>query len=160
MFWWILLFYLVGLVLVIGEFIVPGGIVGVTGAIFMIGAVVYGAFTYPDWAIFIVLGGAGGAIFGVIFGLKLLPHTPLGRSMILTDTQDISKGWVSAESNSSLVGQEAEAYTPLRPAGTILIDGKRYDAVSSGDLIAKGARVRVLEVHGSRIVVEEMPDAG
>jgi membrane-bound serine protease (ClpP class) len=35
-----------------------------------------------------------------------------------------------------------------------VVNGKRVDAVSDGSFIDKGARVRVIEVQGARVVVE------
>ena len=47
----------------------------------------------------------------------------------------------------------------LRPAGTVLIDGQRYDVISNGDLIPKNAAVRVIAVEGTAITVEAvLPD--
>ena len=46
------------------------------------------------------------------------------------------------------------ALTVLRPAGTAVFGERRLDVVSSGDLIPKDARVRVVRVEGGRIVVE------
>ena len=62
---------------------------------------------------------------------------------------------MAADSDISLDGTEGEVYSALRPAGTIIIDKKRIDAVANGSFIDKGARVRVIEVRGSRVVVEE-----
>ncbi len=44
---------------------------------------------------------------------------------------------------------------PLRPAGVIVIDHERIDAVSDGSYIDKGKQVEVIKVEGSRIVVRE-----
>ncbi|MCC6486790.1 MAG: NfeD family protein, partial [Candidatus Hydrogenedentes bacterium] len=44
--------------------------------------------------------------------------------------------------------------TALRPAGTIVVNGKRVSAVSTGDFISEGTAVRVVEAHGNRVVVE------
>jgi membrane-bound ClpP family serine protease len=43
--------------------------------------------------------------------------------------------------------------------GIAVIDGKRYQVVSNGSAIEKGATVRVVEVHGNRIVVERAEQA-
>jgi membrane-bound serine protease (ClpP class) len=45
--------------------------------------------------------------------------------------------------------------TPLRPAGTVEFGTERLQAVSEGAFIEAGAVVRVIEVHGNRIVVEQ-----
>ena len=49
--------------------------------------------------------------------------------------------------------------TGLRPAGNIEIDGQLIDVTSTGGFVEAGTTVRVLEVHGSMIMVESIePD--
>lgn len=64
---------------------------------------------------------------------------------------------MSAKTQSELVGKKGKVLTELRPAGTVLIDGAPVDVVSEGAFIAKGRQVQVVEVHGSRVVVRELP---
>ncbi len=53
------------------------------------------------------------------------------------------------------VGQAATVTaTGLRPSGRIEIDGHLIDAVSTGGFIDPGTAVRVVEVHGNRVVVD------
>jgi len=58
-----------------------------------------------------------------------------------------------AREYSDYLGKEGEAQTDLRPAGIVLIDGRKVDVVTSGEGVDKGKRVRVLKVEGNRIVV-------
>jgi len=67
---------------------------------------------------------------------------------------------VSAPSDESIVGAEGVTVTPLRPAGAAMIHGKRVDVVTDGVYIGEGQRVRVREVHGSRIVVDPVDFPG
>ena len=157
MIWWAIFLFFTGIMLITVEFFVPGAICGTAGALALIVSCVMGCMTYPQYAVFIVIIEFLGAVAGAVLGLALFPHTPVGRAMILADTQNAEMGWVATEGDEALLGAEGEVYTPLRPAGTITIAGKRIDAVSDGSLIGKGARVRVTEVHGSRVVVEEIP---
>jgi membrane-bound serine protease (ClpP class) len=48
------------------------------------------------------------------------------------------------------------AITPLRSAGTVLIDGKRIDAVSEAEFIEKDIEVEVIKIEGNRIVVKRI----
>ncbi len=50
-------------------------------------------------------------------------------------------------------GQTGSALTPLRPSGIATIDGERYDVVTQGGFVPKGAGIRVLHIKGTRIVV-------
>ena len=61
----------------------------------------------------------------------------------------------AAKNWSMLVGKRGTALTTLRPAGTILVDGKRLDVSSQGDYIEKSAPVIIVRVEGSKIFVEQ-----
>ena len=154
---WILFLFLGGMLLIFSEFFVPGGILGIFGLIMIIASCVLGFAHYPDYAFWIVLGELVGAIACVVAGFYVLPRTPFGKNLFLAGAQKPEDGWVSTVTDASLIGQEGTVFTALRPAGTIVLDGKRYDAVSDATFIEKGATVRVVEVHGNRIVVEEEP---
>jgi membrane-bound serine protease (ClpP class) len=56
---------------------------------------------------------------------------------------------------ADLEGKDGTVVSALRPAGRACIGGRRYDVVSSGDFIEKGASVVVTEVSGNRIVVRK-----
>jgi len=43
----------------------------------------------------------------------------------------------------------------LHPAGRALFDGERVNVITHGEFIEKGSAVKVIEAHGSRIVVEK-----
>lgn len=153
---WAVLLYFAGLLLVFAEFFVPGGICGFFGGVAVIISCALLCYLYPQYAIFIAIGQFAGILAGVLVGFKVLPKTRVGRSIILETAQKIEEGWVDTVSDEALVGRIGEVFTPMRPAGTIQLDGKRFDAVSNGTHIEKGAKVRVLEVRGNRIVVEEV----
>lgn len=156
MIWWVLLLYFGGLILIVTEFLVPGGICGAAGGMAVIVSAVLGCVYYPDFRALIVIGEFVGVIAGVLFGLWLFPRSPLGKAMVLSDGQQADQGWVAAPTDATLLHQTGEVFSPLRPAGTIVVDGRRIQAVSTGDLIERGERVRVIEVRGSRVVVEPL----
>ena len=43
----------------------------------------------------------------------------------------------------------------LDPAGSAQIDGKEYDVVTDGDYIDVGAKIKVTDVRGNVIVIQE-----
>lgn len=55
-----------------------------------------------------------------------------------------------------LIGKVGVTFTPLRPAGTVIIDDERLDVVSEGSFTEKDKKVKVVKVEGSRIVVREI----
>lgn len=150
----ILVLYFGGLLLFLAEFIIPGMISGIIGTVMIVASIVLVVANFPASALFVVIGQLLGVLAAVIGGMYLLPRSRLSRYLILSDTQQAAAGYVSADGETSLVGTEGVVKTALRPAGTIVVEGKRYDAVANGEFIDAGLRIRVIEVHGSRVVVE------
>ena len=58
----------------------------------------------------------------------------------------------------SYVGRIATVISPLKPSGIALLDGDRVDAVTEGDFVEVGSKVRVVKVDGFRIVVQPEQD--
>jgi membrane-bound serine protease (ClpP class) len=83
----------------------------------------------------------------------------MGRVLVLDDAQDPDAGWTSPGESPELLGRDGIVHSALRPAGTVLIDGDRINAVSSGVFIEKDRPVLVVEVEGHRVVVEEILSA-
>ena len=50
--------------------------------------------------------------------------------------------------------------TPLRPSGTIVIDGRRLDAMTRGEIVEADRPVRVLRIELSQLVVAGAEDTG
>lgn len=54
------------------------------------------------------------------------------------------------------VGAAGFAMTALRPAGSVVIENKIYDAISDGDYLAKGEKISVERLDGSTLVVRKV----
>ena len=152
--WWIILFFAVGIALIVAEFILPGLVCGILGSLLVTASCAVALYWHPEHAVAIVVGEIVGVVAALIGGFYLMARSPLGRAMVLDHAQDPSQGWVSDESDEALVGHVGQVTTALRPAGTIVVNGRRTSAVSSGDFIEDGAWVKVIEVRGNRVVVE------
>lgn len=150
-----IIMFIIGLVMLLLEFFVPGGIVGIIGgALIIISLLFAGAsVTHMAYSIIIAMFIAviGMVILMKFFGKKLYVFNKL----ILRDATTTEEGYVSNTNRIELIGRIGEAVTPLRPAGVIVIDHERIDAVSEGSYIDKGKQVEVIKVEGSRIVVRE-----
>ncbi|HZW68529.1 MAG TPA: NfeD family protein, partial [Pseudogracilibacillus sp.] len=57
-----------------------------------------------------------------------------------------------------LIGQIGESATPLRPAGTMILNDERIDVVTEGNYIDVHKRVKVVFVEGMRVVVREIKE--
>lgn len=146
--------YLVFLVL---EFLLPsGGILGVCAAVCLISAIAI-AFTHSTAAgVSLTLAGLAITPLMIAMLVRLWPRTFFGRR-ILNDPQvnrDREETLRASEAKErSLVGHVGVAATDMLPSGLIKIDGKRYDAVSTGVAIDRGTAVEVVQVMGRIIHV-------
>ena len=150
---------LIGLLAILLEGFLPaGGLIGIGGGLCVIAVVVLA---------FVRLGVTAGAVslgslavlspLAFYLGFKRFPQSSMGRRLVLSDRQESATGFASYTPGlySGLVGAEGVSFTTLRPSGMVKIDGRKYSAVTSGEYIEKDAPVRVVEVHGSRIVVRK-----
>ncbi len=163
--WFEVILFILGLGAILVEiFLIPGfGVAGVVGILLMIAALFLSLFNtegYFDASLIqmaiVQLGGALAGFFILGFlAYKFLPNTRSFKAFVLDTQSGSDKGFTSAPDYSELVGKPGIAITVLRPAGTAVIDDKRYDVVTQGDYIDKDANIRVLKVEGMRIVVEK-----
>jgi len=145
-----------GLLFMFAEMFVPGIVLGMMGAIIMSLSII-GAFYYygSNIGILVLLGSGVGVLVLIWFWISIFPKTKLGKQIMLSDKFDKQEGYFAADASyESLLGKEGIAKTSLRPAGLAIIDGKRVDVVTTGDLIQSGQKIKVVEVEGNRIVVK------
>jgi membrane-bound serine protease (ClpP class) len=93
-----------------------------------------------------------------LFGLKVWPHTGLGRRIIGTPTEEeIEKKRLAEEEErrrqNALIGAEGTVLVDLRPIGIVEVQGKRFDARSDAFFVAAGSKIRVVAVEGNELRV-------
>lgn len=98
-----------------------------------------------------------GVVVGFALYVKFLPRIPLLNRLLLSPPAPAvagSSGGGPAQP-VELVGRVGAAATDLRPSGIVeLPDGARYDAITRGNFVPAGSRVKILELAYSRVVVE------
>ena len=151
---WIISLIVAGFLLIILEMFLPGLIVGICGGICLIAAVImtyvsYGMQTGTWTLVGVIIGG----LILIVIWMKNFSRIAMGRKLILNEAIQAS---TPAEVPSTLKGSEGTALTPLRPAGTALIQGQRYDVVTEGQWIEIGTKLKVVEIEGSRILVRNL----
>ncbi|MCG3150379.1 MAG: hypothetical protein PCFJNLEI_03863 [Verrucomicrobiae bacterium] len=159
--------FAIGLALLLVEiFVLPGfGIAGISGIALILVSLLMamverwpGApmITWPELEI-PVLRVAGGFVGSVIIMLllgKYLPQTSLFQKLELSTSTSVAAGYTtSAGTAASLLNATGTAETQLRPSGKGRFGSQLVDVITEGDLIEKGAVIRITEVHGSRVVV-------
>ena len=150
---WPIILQLLGVVVVIAEFILPSmGLLTVTAVVL---------FAYSLFLVFSHSSPMTGLIF-VIFDICMIPVLIIVGIKVLAASPVTLRTSLEAKSGArsqppewtALVGTTGKAATDLHPAGTALLNNKRYDVVSRGDFIQKGSAVSVVSVEGNRIVVK------
>ena len=143
------------LILIMIEAFVPsGGIIGLVAACCAIAGVV-ALFRYSSmWGVSGLLTVAVLGPMCFFWAIRMLPNTPIGRSLIGPPPEEIARE-VQEQRNErlALIDARGRAVTDLRPVGLVEIDGTRHDAVAEGPLIDRGATVRVTGVDGMQIRV-------
>jgi membrane-bound serine protease (ClpP class) len=165
--------FLLGLVLILIEvFVLPGfGAPGILGVLFMLGGIGLATLdripqTGDEWTEF---GGKVGQYMLAMIGAvvlaftvaRFLPNIPYANRLMLAPPgerpdPDGGPDLPGAAQAAALLGAVGSAATMLRPAGMAQFADQYVDVVTEGGFIAAGARVQVVEVEGTRIVVREV----
>jgi membrane-bound serine protease (ClpP class) len=91
----------------------------------------------------------------LFFAFQIFPKTRIGKAFLLNGPSfDPKKALPRDQGILALVGKAGTTVTPLRPSGTVEIDGVRWDAMTRGEMLDEGSAVRVLRVEMSQLVVE------
>ncbi len=153
-------------------FLMPGVVVfGAIGFVFLVASLVLSrqTFVLPDTVsqqeiLFHNLLQLTGLFVAVIVFAsllwRLLPRIPVLNRLCLPPQPSPGPAAVrpsdpaAQQQIAALVGQTARAATVLRPSGAVEVGGERYDVVTEGEFVEAGALVRIVAVHGNRIVVE------
>ena len=150
--------FILGLILLCVElFLIPG--FGITGILGIIGIVsgVFISFGIHNIAVasFVVFISLLIDIILIVLIARFMSKSKDFKNKITLDSD--TSGYHSSVSydDLDLMGKEGVADTFFRPSGYIVIDGKKYDAVSEGEFIDKGSSLKVILVEGNRIVVKK-----
>lgn len=166
---WEILLFIAGLALLLVEiFVIPGfGVAGISGIVLMViglslslirnvkldfsgvqASDIFQAFTL------VILSVITAFVGSVWISSKMLTNSPL-RFLSLQRTQQRSEGFVAvSQEMMDLAGCTGEAYSILRPAGKVMINGRIYDAVADVSWIPKGSKIIVVRQESSQVYVK------
>ncbi|GIO05145.1 hypothetical protein J31TS6_11730 [Brevibacillus reuszeri] len=146
--------FVIGILLMILEIFLPGGIVGAIGFISIVTGLVMAAYDTKQGLASL---GVAALITAIVTFLLIKRYGIKGlfSKFILGDAQRNEEGYVAPRDQRELLGKTGITLTPLRPAGVVKVEGNRVDAVSVGGFIAAGTTVAVVQVEGTRVVVAE-----
>lgn len=149
---------ILGIILIVLEIFVPGGILGMLGAGAIVASLLMSGYNFTHMTVSILIALISAIIVFVILYRTVGLEKGFFQKIILRDRTTSEKGYVAKESRTDLIGKVGKSLTPLRPAGTVLIDGERLDVVTVGNFIEKNKQVEVVDVEGVRIVVQEVEE--
>jgi membrane-bound serine protease (ClpP class) len=162
---WEIAVFGLGVLLILAEvFVVPGfGVLGVSGIVLVVGSLVAALvgnvgldFPGADALARATATLAAALVLTILLAFSLgryLPRSSRFQRLVLADVLAGGAGYTAAATDDALVGQRGHALSPLRPAGTADIAGRRVDVVSEGGYVDPGAAVEVVRVRGARVDV-------
>ncbi len=150
----IFLFVAGALLLAIEIFVPSFGILGILGALCLISGVVLAAYDKERALLQLGVAFAVAAVIVAIV-IKYFKHRGIWNRFILKEQLNSEEGYVSVSPKDHLLGKTGVSVTPLRPAGTAIIDGERIDVVTDGEFIDSHRQIVVSKVEGPRVVVKE-----
>ncbi|OZU89956.1 hypothetical protein CIL03_02100 [Virgibacillus indicus] len=153
-----LIIYFTGLLLIIVDGkLLNDGTLAVLGTASMLTSVALAApnLTAGLYAVIgVLIGGAASFFF-----LKVFKRRNMWTKITLKDQLTKEAGYNSMNMDyEQLLNQEAVTLNDLRPVGTISINNKDYSAVSNGQWIPKNSKVRIVQVDGTKILVEKVTE--
>ncbi len=150
----ILGFVFAALVLIFFEVILPGGILGVLAVLCIIAATLFGYEAHGlSGAALVLLGSILACVAIVFIEFRFVAKTALGRSFFLRARVEGRNPSV-AEEAESVVGKAGEALTRLNPTGTVVIEGRQYEAFSRDGFLERGRAVEVVGKDNFRLIVK------
>lgn len=156
----IIILSVIGILVLLAELVLPGGLLGIVGAICLVAAVVLTFTEFGPTAGAVAL--AALFVFGICtlgWWMKFFHRLPITSRMILQSESASEEK--EAGSAPALVGRTGEAVTDLVPSGHALIDGEKRGVMSEAGFIPKGTPIEIIDHRGPSLLVapvEEQAD--
>ncbi|MCP8616905.1 NfeD family protein [Salirhabdus salicampi] len=144
---------LLGIILIVLELFVPGGILGLIGGGAIFGSLLLASNDIGHMALSIGIALIVSIVVSIILFKTVGMEKGFFRHLILKEATTTEEGYVSTVNRHELIGKQGKTITPLRPSGTALFENERLDVVTEGGYISEGSHVTIVKVEGSRIVV-------
>jgi membrane-bound ClpP family serine protease len=171
--WLEILLFVGGVCCILLEILVlPGfGIFGLGGGFMVIASVVLATQTFVlprnDYqlsqipqSLFPLAAMLGGVVAALVLMRHILPRTPMVNQVMLPPPEGEQLEEISRREAmvtwDHLVAKHGKTTTPLVPAGKARFGDDLIDVISEGEVIDRGVDIRVVEVHGNRVLVERV----
>lgn len=151
-------------------FVLPGfGIFGLGGGILVLASLILASqtFVFPHNSYqyaqlersLLTIAGAGVCFVAAAIAFRRwLPRAPIVNQMFLEPPTGEEAEVISRRESlvdlHALLGARGTTTTQLTPSGKARFGSRLVDVICDGDVIARGAEIEVVEVHGARVVVK------
>lgn len=154
-----ILLFVVGLLLLLLELLViPGfGVVGLLGLAGLVTSIIM-VFGDVRMALISLSIAVSVSVIALFLLWNRITQSRFFQRLVLSHSESPEAGYRAPVDYSYLMGKQGVALTPLRPSGSVLIDGQRYDVVSDGGFIEGKSQVEVVKTEGTRVVVRKLTD--
>jgi membrane-bound serine protease (ClpP class) len=154
---WAIALLVLGLVFLVLEFFIPsGGALAVMCALSFLAAIVVGFMAGPWTGAVILIAVCVIVPTSVSATVRWWPDTPIGKLMLVgrpRSSDEVLPETLAYRGLKDLIGRRGQAKGLMVPSGSVLIDGKTYDAVSEGLPIEPHQPIIVVSVSTQRLVV-------
>lgn len=144
---------LLGLLLILFEFYLPGAVLGVLGSLLLIASVIVFASqsTSPLAIALFIIAVVVVVILLIRFALWRIVHAKPEYSIYLNEDQE---GFKASSYDKTAIGKKGVALADLKPGGFVLVEGKQHQALSISGYIAKGEEVAVIGGQEESLIVK------
>ena len=152
------IFFLGIVLLAIEIFVIPGfGITGILGILGIVAGIFMSfGINNIERAVLVVFVSLIADIILIIILARFILKSKGFKNIVALETD--TAGYHSSVSYDNLLGCEGITDTFFRPSGNIIINDKKYDAITEGEFINKGAKIKVILVEGNKIVIKEVKE--
>ena len=138
-------------------FVPSAGVLGLVAAICLISGIIVGFIDDVQTGFVVLLSIL--VMLPIMFAamVKIWPHTPIGKRILIGPVamEDVELQGEYYDEIKSLKGRLGVAKTKMLPSGIVVVDGKKFDAVTDGLPIDEGETVKVISAKGNRVVVSK-----
>ena len=155
-----MLIMIFGLIMCMIEVIVPGfGVFGLLGTFFTFGGVISRIIIGATWLqilmIFLLI--VAFVVIGIILVTLFARIGLLGKISIIQNKTVVPTDYEKpSKEQLKLVGKTGFAHTVFKPSGKLIYNGNIYDAISNGEFIEQGEKIKVVEIKNNTIIVKKI----
>ena len=142
---------LAGFILVGVEIFIPGGILGIIGAVLWLVAAIVGGMNFPPpWNSISAVALLLISLLTFIIWIRYFPKSRIGKSLSLPEN---AKSYKAHKITDLPEGTTGEAFSTLRPSGIAVFNGQRLDVIADGEWIEAGTSIKISSTSGGHVSV-------